>query len=345
MVSDDMKKFETIPAISVVIPTYNIENYIDQTLNSILNQTFKDYEVIVIDDCSTDKTVDVVKTFLPRFDGKLQIHRLKKNSSEDDSAPRNFGLGYSRGKYIFFLDGDDLITPDAFEKLYNAAEKFQADMVSTTRFYRFKDRGVIPEQNELILSDSKPNGIKEPTIVEDGVLKRAQMYVKEMIYEYIWNKLIRRDFLIEHDITFPKMLLREDSVFSFECYCLSKCVLIPDVLNLYRRTRIGSVTNSANSTAEKMTDDKIRKYINCTIIGAKEFYNFMQRIDEFKDEPKIQYDVIRHYIKVNFNWLITKVYSQISAEKVFQIFTEEFLKDPAGYAPAAAVIFNMANGK
>lgn len=71
----------------------------------------------------------------------------------------------------------------------------------------------------------------------------------------------------------------------------------------------------------------------------------MQRIDEFKNEPKIQYDVIRHYVKGNFNWLMTKVYSQNSAEKVFQIFTEEFLKDPAGYAPAAAVIFNMANGK
>lgn len=192
-----MKKFETIPAISVVIQTYNIENYVDQTLNSILNQTFKDYEVIVIDDCSTDKTVDVVETFLPRFDGKLQIHQLSKNTNDDSATPKNLALGYSRGEYMFFIDDDDLLTPDAFEKLYNAAEKFQADLVSTTKFYRFKDRGVIPEQNELILSDAKPNGIKEPTLVEDGVLKRAQLYAREQILEYYWTKLFRRDFLIK----------------------------------------------------------------------------------------------------------------------------------------------------
>ncbi len=337
----DMNNSKTIPAISIVIPTYNLENYIDQTLNSILNQSFKDYEVIVIDDCSTDKTLDVAEKFLPKFDGKLQIHQLKKNSNDDGATPRNFGLKYSRGEYVFFLDGDDLITSDALEKFHNAAEKFQSDVVSVEKFYLFKDRGVIPAQNELVLSNQIRNAVTAPTIEENDLLTRVNLYLNGTVLDYCWSKLIRRDFLIEHRIKFSSTPIRHDSIFAFHCYCLSKYVRIPDVLNLYRQVRDGSATD----TVDSISDNKIRKYINSTIIGAKEFYNSMQTIDELKNNSTIQYAVIRRYIKVNLDWLMVRVYRQVPAGKIFQLFIEEFLKDPAGYTPAAAAIFNMANGK
>ena len=121
------------PAISVIIPMYNVEKYVGQCLESLLNQTFQDFEVIVVDDCSTDNSIEVVKKYIPNFKNRLQIIKLDKNSG-NAALPRNMGLRLSRGKYISFIDPDDLIVKNAFEILYNIAESTQAEVVHSERY-------------------------------------------------------------------------------------------------------------------------------------------------------------------------------------------------------------------
>ena len=128
-----------MPAVSVIVPLYNVEKYVGECLDSILAQTFTNFEVIVVDDCSTDDSVKVVESYMPKFGGRLSISVLKKKSNGGGSIPRNRGLELSRGKYVFFLDSDDAITPTAFEELHKIAESFNADVVHCEKFYQVPD--------------------------------------------------------------------------------------------------------------------------------------------------------------------------------------------------------------
>ena len=109
--------------ISVIIPMYNSEKYVGECLESVLAQTFQDFEIIVVDDCSTDKSCKVVEKFIKNFGDKIKLVRRKFNSGLP-SLPSNDGITISSGKYIFFMDNDDLIIKTAFEELFEIAENF-----------------------------------------------------------------------------------------------------------------------------------------------------------------------------------------------------------------------------
>ena len=120
------------PKISVIIPMYNAEKYIRQCLISVLASKFNDYEVLVVDDCSTDNSVAEVKKLLPHFDGRLKIFATEKNS-RGAGVPRNIGIKNSSGKYVTFIDNDNMILPDALENLFETAETYGADVVHTEK--------------------------------------------------------------------------------------------------------------------------------------------------------------------------------------------------------------------
>ena len=124
----------TVPAISIIIPLYNAEKFISDCLDSLLAQTFKDFEVIIIDDCSTDNSAAIVENYRKKFSGRLTLSRTKKNSG-CAGIPKNMGFNFSRGEYVFFLDADDAITPTAFEELYPVAKNFGADVVACEKYY------------------------------------------------------------------------------------------------------------------------------------------------------------------------------------------------------------------
>ena len=163
-----------LPAISVIIPLYNAEKYIGDCLDSILAQTFQNFEVIIVDDCSTDSSVDVVKSYLPKFNGRLKLTRTKKNLG-NPGMPRNKTLGLSRGEYISFLDADDAITKTALEELYTVAKKFDADVVACEKFYQIPDE--LWHDNEFKrnlspLSLKKSNFVTETTLLTNNLFER-----------------------------------------------------------------------------------------------------------------------------------------------------------------------------
>ena len=117
--------------ISVIIPVYNSEDYLFVTLNSILKQTYSDLEIICIDNCSTDSSVEILEYFSKK-DERIVI--LRNIEDKGASFSRNRGLKYAKGDYIFFLDSDDWVSPNTLEELFKNAESNDSDLV----FYMIK---------------------------------------------------------------------------------------------------------------------------------------------------------------------------------------------------------------
>ena len=182
------------PKVSVIVPMYNAERFINFCVASILEQTFKNFELILVDDCSTDKTLDVVKNF---SDKRIKILRMKKNLGYP-GAVRNVGLDAATGKYIFFMDHDDVILPNAFEVLMDVAEKNNVDAVTTTTWYRSSDFTCAEDMEVQQIN------LKSPAPVSENVKTRLwDEIVMDGIHIAPWVWFYRREFLVDKKIKFP----------------------------------------------------------------------------------------------------------------------------------------------
>ena len=115
--------------VSVILAVYNVEKYIKQTLDSVVNQTFKDIEIIVVDNKSTDKTLEIVNEYAKK-DERFVIYKNTENLKQ--GIARNFGVQMARGEYIFFIDGDDYMDLTCIEKMYNKITETGADITLCT---------------------------------------------------------------------------------------------------------------------------------------------------------------------------------------------------------------------
>lgn len=190
-----------MPQISIIIPCYNVEKYINQTLDSILAQTFRDFEVICINDGSTDKTPDLLRQYA---DNNKQIKVINQQNS-GVSKTRNNAFAHTTGKYIYYMDSDDLIHPQLLEICYDLAEKNEADVLSFG-YEEFFD-GQQPDfkkinTNEIILNN-----------VDDFVSKITAKGDIRINYN-IWSKFYKKDIL--NDIKFDEDIsLAEDVLHTF----------------------------------------------------------------------------------------------------------------------------------
>ena len=153
------------PVISVIIPLYDAKEYIGKCLDSLLAQTFQKFEVIVVDDCSKDDSVAIVKSYAPKFNERLKLSTTKKNSRGGGYVPRNIGLNSARGEYVFFVDADDYLAENALEMLYTAATENQADVVYTSAHYDLSS----PDEFNVI-KDGKGEKLQRKNIEDKATL-------------------------------------------------------------------------------------------------------------------------------------------------------------------------------
>ncbi len=218
------------PAISIIIAMFNAQRYIEDCLKTLLYQTFQDFEVIIVDDCSTDRSAEIVKSFMNRFDGRLQLIKTKRNSGTP-GLPRNLALKSARGKYITFFDSDDMLTKTALEELYNLAEEFDAEVVHPERYYEMPDGSnhITPRTFQM------PPFVKEPTLETDDLGDRVERFTQKKFLWWACNKLFRRDFLLKNKIEFPRVEVFEDMCFFIQALVHAKIyVRVPNVVYIYR---------------------------------------------------------------------------------------------------------------
>ncbi len=189
--------------ISVIIPVYNEERYLSRSLNSVVNQTLKDIEILCVDDGSTDTSPQIIKQFSGE-DERVQYLKMSENSGSGPA--RNKGLEIARGKYISFVDSDDFILEEtAYEKLYEFASRKQADMVSAN-LKVFREGDVLQNNSEEItLTNSDFSG----EIKDESVLSPLEYGVPCHFQKNIYKK----SFLDKHTIRFPDYLRGQDHVF------------------------------------------------------------------------------------------------------------------------------------
>ena len=297
---------KTVPAISIIIPMYNVEKYVGECLDSILNQTFTDYEVIAVDDCSTDKTCEVVESYLPRFNGKLQLIRSEKNSGGHVGIPRNKGMRYSIGDYLYFMDSDDIIFDNALEILHSTAEKFNADVVHSNKCFYAPDDTVTTDKSKLRLvmrSDIKDSD--EPSDMPDNFAERVNKLLTEFIRCEPWSNFIRRDFLMESGIEFKELSIADDLIFHFMVsFKAKKIVITPESFYVFRQR------STSNSRTKFSVPDMVHKRVGDIFKSIQILDTFMNEFELFTKNPEYRYNVF-NFVTFQESGEVLPYYAQI----------------------------------
>lgn len=196
------------PIISVIVPVYNVEKYLSICIDSILNQTLKQIEIILVDDGSTDKSPIICDEYCDRHENIKVIH--KENNRV--SAARNDGIKKATGKYIALVDSDDWIEPNMLEEMYNKAEEFHTDIAMCD----LKKVGV---ESEYTVSQPIREGYYDRNMIESELFPCLIMFENIEFPPTISNCtcLFRREFLIENDLFYDEDIhYCEDSIFGSE---------------------------------------------------------------------------------------------------------------------------------
>ncbi|MCR5261803.1 MAG: glycosyltransferase [Candidatus Gastranaerophilales bacterium] len=227
------------PEISVITPVYNVAKYLTETVNLILSQTFQNFELIILDDKSTDNTWQIAQE-LAQKDSRIRTIKLPKNII---GYIRNYAVSAANGKYIMFIDGDDIPDKTFLEKMYKSITENDTD-ISMCKFEVFDNvSGAISDKHEFGSVNYKKM-LKKVFSFKD--IKRQIFSIPNVI----WNKIYRKDFLIENDIKFPEdIILCEDLVFSVKCLIKAKKLsYIDENLLLYRVNRSDSASECKDET-------------------------------------------------------------------------------------------------
>ena len=258
------------PAISVVIPMYNAEKFIRKAIGSVLDQTFENFEVIIVDDKSTDRSLEIVQQYQ---EPRIKILQQIKNSGKSDS--RNLGLINSRGKYVYFMDADDLLLPECLETFFVAMEESNSDVVYMNAYWETED-----EIDATRMLCANPT----PRFFSNNLAERLQ---KEYVYTGVivtpWIKIFRREFLYQNQITFPPVTYFEDSLLKLKELCFSKRTLLIDACGyVYRQHPEQSMNWSAESIFKKAFESipSALKYVH-------EILSSERLISPLSDETKI----------------------------------------------------------
>ncbi len=218
--------------ISVIVPAYNAESFIERCLNSIINQTYQNLEIICIDDGSTDNTAGVVRRIA---DPRLKFIEQEQNCGI--SLTRNHGIELARGKYIGFIDSDDFIDPDFYEKLHQSAVENNAEIVTTATSVEW------PKKHKIWAG--KP-----------GVCTHFADKLKAVKNGSCWNKLYQTEFLRKHHLEFPAGLIAEDNFFIIRCLHLCTRLGVIDNTRYHYIMMPSSLTHDPKK-AEKRRNDSL----------------------------------------------------------------------------------------
>lgn len=195
-----------MPKISVIVPIYNVEKYLENCINSIIVQTLEDIEIILINDGSTDKSYEIINKY-KAIDSRIIVIN-KKNSGV--SAARNSGLKVSRGEYIAFIDSDDWIEQNMLEKLYKLGKKYNSEVVACN-FKSFND--IYNTFNKYPIDEGEYVG---KSVIKEKILSKV---ISGKLKTPVWDKIYKKEFLQNNNIKFDEKITRfEDWYFIIEVY-------------------------------------------------------------------------------------------------------------------------------
>lgn len=247
--------------ISVIVPVYNSEKFLEKCLNSLINQEFQDIEFICVNDGSKDRSLEILNTYAKK-DKRLKIIDL---ANSGPSIARNKGLEIAQGEYIGFVDSDDWLDFDFFKKLYTSAKKYDADIAASgiKRHKSCKWKYYIK--------------FKKEKFTDDTIEKFKLCDVPDKCY--VWNKIYKASELKKHNITFEPNTYFEDRCFTAEALIyLKRLVTVPDIYYHYR-VNYNSIVKT--KSLKKSEDSKYTKE-NMQKIMLQNGVNIRHEVKKFK---------------------------------------------------------------
>lgn len=309
-----------IPAISVIISLYNAEKFIGKCLDSLLGQTLQNIEVVVVDDCSTDNSAAVVESYLPQFKGRLSLLHTEENSG-GGAIPRNKGLYFSRGEYVFFVDSDDFLTKSGLEELYSLAKDFDADVVYCERNFETNEDG----GNVRLVTHQKGKLVERPTLETNVLEVRVNTIMEHDIWGAPWCKLVRRNFLIENEMTFPNVFPCEDYLWTLNLFFNAKKFLrVPGAAYFWRQTKKSSIRG------KDTLEEKFNLWLHPAILGLKGLDNILNKSEFFKDNIHYRHAILDFVIKKMFA-MSFQAGMTVPQFKIYGAIKNEFGKDLGEY--------------
>ena len=279
---------QSVPSVSVIVPIYKVEKYIARCLDSIKAQTFTDFEVIMIDDGSPDRSAAIAKRYTsdPRF-------KLFRQKNAGVGMVRNRGISLAKGEYIAFVDSDDAIMPRHLEKLYRAARRSSADIVCCS-YCCCDARGGHLRTSKI----KKRSGVYSAEKLTGNVLRDIS------VRRYLWSKLWRRSLFTDNGITFPGVLFEDTRIIPILFYYAKTVAVITDATYIYT-CRAGSITGLTSKNC-------VGDYINANIFVDRFFMSTKERDFYLWN---LRYQKIKTVL-VAFSWLFIRVWRA----KTFEYF-------------------------
>lgn len=253
--------------LSIIVPVYNVEKYIDKCLDSLVNQTIDNYEIIIVVDGSKDNSIEIVKKYKELYPGLITFYETENHGL---SAARNYGLERANGEYVGFVDSDDCVNIEMYDKMYNYAIKSNYDIV-VCDYYQITDNG---------------NNLKKLEIEENDT--RQNIVIKSK--PYAWNKIYKRNIFNEFNIKFPEGLIFEDV-----------CTVYPLLIQV---NKIGYIDEPLYNYTFNRTDSIMKnKKIDCMAMLKilKIFNNYCRKYNLLKKHYNLICEInVRHiYYRIN----------------------------------------------
>ena len=264
--------------VSIIIPVYNVESYLEECLDSIINQNFKEMEIILVNDGSTDNSGIIAEEYSKR-DGRIRIIHQENGGA---SAARNIGLDLAQGEYIAFIDSDDWVKENSLCILYNEAIRHQADVVmgKTLVYHKSRKIGIpyrsIPDEIKHTLLSGKECFI---------LLQKAKVFVP-MVFNYIY----RKSFLDRIKVRFEEGIMTEDELWTPIVICQAEKMVVIDIDFYYYRLQECSVMYSTN----------IRHRLNSLFKVTEKLFEFAVRFDFSGEDAELK------------NWLYVNIFKLYS---------------------------------
>ncbi len=305
-------------AISVIVPCYNSESFIKKCIASLINQNFtKSFEIIIVDDASSDNTVEIIKSFNLN---NINLHLLKNNSGP--AAARNIGLKKASGEYVFFLDADDSITNNILSNLYEIAKDKSFDMVFCDK--KLIEKSKNQRENDFYYSSNR--FFNQAEITEELLNRFINPFSYSGIF-MLYGKLIKRSMLINNNIIFEeKLRYLEDEVFGWDSLAFAN-----NVAYIHKQLYSYHVNPKAN-TARSDAFQKGYPISNFQIVKKHIKNSLIQRglkieIAEQTSNHAFVYFIINSLISYSMSIMLKKI-NVNEGKKILKNFIKELLSEP-----------------
>lgn len=253
-----MTMHEINPIISIILPVYGVEQFVGQCIESIMSQDYDNIELIIVDDCTPDNSIDVINRTLIALGKNIQTRYIKHENNRGISATRNTGVRAAQGHYILFIDSDDCLLPGAVSALVRGLGTSDVDIVEAN--------------NKILNWNTKEAFNRCELIKKQELIETFPQLLKAPVIGTVWNKLIKKDFFIKNNLWFREGLVFEDDLWTFQVMC-------------------------AKPKIQRITDETYIYYIrDNSILTTYTSHHMESRIRLFIESVKI-YDSLQHDVR------------------------------------------------